>query len=757
MKTTCNLSLTLYVLKNIKAYFMLRRITLLLTVTLTTLSTFAQLVVNPNGPITPAQAVQDILIGAGINAFNVTFNGSAANANVVTPSVREFNAGTTNFPIQSGVVMQTQGAPSVNNDPDLTALAGQNVTNGVIIEFDFIPTGDTLSFNYIFGSSEYTNYTCSQFNDVFGFFISGPGISGPFSNGAINIATVPGGNIPVAINTVNSGSPSSFNSGATCAASDPNWQSNSIYFTTSYNTILSSTPNIANFNGATVVLSANADLICNEVFHIKLAVANAVDGILDSGVFLEANSFTSNVVDIAIQAGASLSDSTLIANCTEGIIYFTRPSNQTNDTLVIFYETSGDAIQGVDYNYLSQGDSIVFLPGMDTVIVFITPTNGGPQGSPLSLTVTAQTITDCGDTIYASGTVWLLLEPEFSTSAFDTIIKCRNDEVMVWGNVTGGFPPYSFEWEDGQIGNQATFPVNQENGNYYFTFTATDQCGFTVSDSALVELNQTFQIDSLVSSPTPCGLQEGIVFAYVSGQELNSNGLPTSVLHQWVGPGENGATSPNQNFWGNLSSGWYYYTATNLGCEVEDSIFVDILNPPTANFSVNPNLGYSPLTVNYSNESENASSFYWWFGNGNDLSTDNMGGQTQVFDTIPGVYTAFLVAYEGGCTDTAYATIIILELIPDPQVETPNVFTPNGDGVNDLWKFTILQDVAEVDLVITNRWGNVMFQTTTDIPVWDGLDMGGRAVTEGVYFYRYKATGLNGKILEGHGFIQLHR
>ena len=142
----------------------------------------AQLLLNPNGPITPAQAVQDILIGAGIQAFNITFNGSAPNALTPTNSIREFNAGATAFPIQSGVLMQTQVAPTVFNDADLVALAGQPVTNGVIIEFDFIPQGDTLSFNYIFASAEYTGYTCSNFNDVFGFFISGPGITGPYSN-----------------------------------------------------------------------------------------------------------------------------------------------------------------------------------------------------------------------------------------------------------------------------------------------------------------------------------------------------------------------------------------------------------------------------------------------------------------------------------------------------------------------------------------------------------------------------------------------
>src|SRR5690606_39091386 len=99
-----------------------------------------------------------------------------------------------------------------------------------VLEFDFIPTGDTISFNYVFASSEYNSFTCTQYNDAFGFFLSGPGINGPFSNNAVNLAVVPNTTIPITVNTVNSGSPTGGGSASTCAAADPNWQANSQYF-----------------------------------------------------------------------------------------------------------------------------------------------------------------------------------------------------------------------------------------------------------------------------------------------------------------------------------------------------------------------------------------------------------------------------------------------------------------------------------------------------------------------------------------------
>ena len=124
--------------------------------------------------------------------------------------------------MNSGIIMTTGrasyavGPDNVNDrshnqsnvgDADLDQLLnfGFTTEDAVILEFDFIPQDDTLRFNYIFGSEEYPEYVNSGFNDVFGFFISGPGYAGPFSNGAENIALIPGTTTPVAINNVNNG------------------------------------------------------------------------------------------------------------------------------------------------------------------------------------------------------------------------------------------------------------------------------------------------------------------------------------------------------------------------------------------------------------------------------------------------------------------------------------------------------------------------------------------------------------------------
>lgn len=732
----------------------------------------AQLQINPNGPITPQQAVQDILIGAGIQAFNVTFNGSAVNAQASTNSVVQFGAGATAFPLASGVLMQTQGAPSVNNDPDLMSLAGQNVTNGVVLEFDFIPTGTTLSFNYLFASSEYTSYTCSNFNDVFGFLISGPGIAGGqgFTNDAINVATVPGSvDIPVAINTVNSGS-AGFNSPDNCAAADPNWQSNSVYFTLAYNPIFTSTNGVANFNGATIVLTANSNLQCDEVYHIKLAIANAVDQVLDSGVFLEANSFSSEAVEVSVATVSG--DTSVYEGCSSANLMFIRPQTQLAGTLTIDYTITGTATEGTDFNTLP--NPVTFLPGEDTIVLTINPTADGISDNFEYVTITATTISECGDTIISSGTLYILDSIPINITESNPTVQCVNDSVMVTASATGLFPPYTIAWEGGQTGGTAYFPTIQGTmqGTVDYLVTATNSCGYSATDTVTITLNQTLAVDTLMSWPADCN-PIGAVSAVISGQ----TGVP---LHNWSGPGPNNPNFINASVWENLSSGWYYYTVTDNVCTASDSVFVDIIEPPVAQFQVNPNDGCTPLTVLITNSSENASQFDWDFGNGNTASVGNMDAQTQVYTSAG---TIRLIASQGNCRDTAYASVTISVcgcmdplavnynplanyddgscLYPAPTVYVPNVFTPNNDNANDLF-FLTTTNATRIELTILNRWGNVVYEGSGANPAWNGKAQNGSEAGDGVYFVKYRVEGLpdtTGELqfLEGHGFVHLVR
>jgi gliding motility-associated-like protein len=89
--------------------------------------------------------------------------------------------------------------------------------------------------------------------------------------------------------------------------------------------------------------------------------------------------------------------------------------------------------------------------------------------------------------------------------------------------------------------------------------------------------------------------------------------------------------------------------------------------------------------------------------------------------------------------------------------DIPNVFTPNGDGANDYFELS-LENVAEFEFYIFNRWGNLMAEIR-DVNTlgWDGTTPGGSEAPDGVYFHRYKIVGFDGQVAEGHGFLHLVR
>jgi hypothetical protein len=154
------------------------------------LAGYGQLTVD--NTLTPEQLVQNVLLGSGVTISNVTFNGMPGTS--VNLQASSFNGSACNVGMPAGVLLSTGdgvaaigpnnqgglslGFPGGTGDADLSSLSGYPTFDQAILEFDFIPNGDTLRFNYVFGSEEYAEYVCTQYNDVFGFFLSGPGISG---------------------------------------------------------------------------------------------------------------------------------------------------------------------------------------------------------------------------------------------------------------------------------------------------------------------------------------------------------------------------------------------------------------------------------------------------------------------------------------------------------------------------------------------------------------------------------------------------
>ncbi|MCD6067559.1 MAG: hypothetical protein K0S33_2385 [Bacteroidetes bacterium] len=158
--------------------------------------------------------------------------------------------------------------------PELQKLLnrGEKTFDVCYIELDIVPTADTLSFNYVFGSEEYDEFVGSTYNDVFGFFISGKGITGEK-----NLAVVPGSNAPVSVNTINNGSQTN---GYSARAS------NSTYYVNNMGGAIS-----IEYDGLTKLMEIRQPVTPYETYHLKMAIADVSDNSYDSGVLIEGQSF----------------------------------------------------------------------------------------------------------------------------------------------------------------------------------------------------------------------------------------------------------------------------------------------------------------------------------------------------------------------------------------------------------------------------------------------------------------------------------
>ena len=754
-----------------------------------------------NSGFTPLEYVQE-LVGPGITVSNVVMTNNSDN------QIGIFDGQNSNIGFNSGVVMAAgpvnglignaamadAGQPgNGQTDPDLLTIA-QSVTsnpsagfinsvNDVIsLEFDFVPSSNVASFNFVFSSDEYTQWINSSFNDVFAFFVSGPGITGPFNappgfpGGAQNIAVVPGTNTPITISTI-------FPAGV--PGEPPAGLNPQLYISNTGGTTHT-------HNGFTVPIPVELNVQCGETYHFKFAIGDGSDTYLNTAVFLEAGSFISDAVDVTVATVSG--DSTIVEGCTDANFIFTRPEGETGDTLIINYEIGGDAIEGTDYNELQ--DTVIFLPGEDSVVINLSPIQDGLDEGFESVTITVELVNICGDTIVSSGVIYIGDGPIINIDESDTLLVCANEMVTLGVSASGGYAPYTYEWTDtlgNIIGTGDSLDIGiTENGSIDVYVTATDNCDFSNVDTLTLTLNQTLSVDTIIVGPATCE-PDGFVSAFVSGETTTPD---HGVYYSWSSM--SGQAGPAASVWTDLASGWYYVSVEDAVCTVEDSAFVDLLNPPVAVLTATPTSGCEPLTVSFDySSSENGDAYTLSYGDGGNESSTNLN---DVFsNTYTGTsatsFTAQLVVSQGlncediatveiqlgicGCTDeialnyNPEATIndgsCTYPVPPEPTISAPNVFTPNGDsGVVNEEFFLTSENLAELRLIIFNRWGNVVYDYTSsdvsnDNPSWNGKTEKGDELDEGVYFYKYEGVGFESVIgdpgieIQGQGFLHLIR
>lgn len=450
---------------------------------------FSQVVVSNNQNV--EWYIQNVLAGQGVNITNVEFNGGAAN--VPNEQVGEFSDVTSSIGLGEGLILGSGdvtlaqqpnsgtgsflgGSGTTGTDTDLAGITPNQIWDECVVEFDFVPIGDSISFSYVFASEEYPEYVCGSVNDAFGFFLSGPNPAGGTYT-AQNLALIPDPNnpniytsTPVSINTVNPGVAGSSGTASNCTSIDPDWATYNVFYAGN------NTSTNFEYDGSTVVLTCRAAVICNQTYHIKLAIGDGGDSSFDSGVFLEGGSFTSVGVDV--NAGILNGDTALYEGCNGAFFAFTRPDT-TND-FTVHFEMSGDAINGFDYDEVP--DSLTLEAGVYTDTIFINPYVDGID-EPAETVEMLIIYEICGgqyDTISAILTI-SDYDPLF-VELPDSLNVCA-ETITLTATTAGGLDPISHVWSTGETSTEITI-LPFETGDY--VFTSTDECGVPASDTVTI-------------------------------------------------------------------------------------------------------------------------------------------------------------------------------------------------------------------------------------------------------------------------------
>ena len=293
---------------------------------------------------------------------------------------------------------------------------------------------------------------------------------------------------------------------------------------------------------------------------------------------------------------------------------------------------------------------------------------------------------------------------------------------------------YSYTWST--LGNNST--ITASIAGVYSVVVTNTSTGCSAFAQYTVSSNTVVPNISATNTIIPCGSN--------SVNIVSTSSSTNTISYSW-------STSNGTIITNNVSTavvgsaGIYTVTATDAtnGCTNTATASV-IQNGINAVFSANPTSGTAPLLVNFTNQSTGATSYAWTFGDlTNNTSTATNPNHT--YNTT-GTHVVTLVASNGLCNATA---TISIEVFENATLIIPNVFTPNGDGINDIFKITST-GIKDLTCDIFNRWGTRLYTINSVNDSWNGSNN-----PDGTYFFVLKATGFDGKEFSEKGFLNIFR
>ncbi|MCF8237084.1 MAG: choice-of-anchor L domain-containing protein [Saprospiraceae bacterium] len=438
----------------------------------------------------------------------------------------------------------SSGLNGTFGDDDLDILSelfgnGTISNDACILELDVYANTNELTFEYVFGSEEYPEFVNSNFNDIFAFLISGPGITGiPEIGGQDNMAVLPNGEF-VQINSVNYAS---------------NWEyyrSNLGGQSIEYDGLTS------DYLGTKKSLTARYNVTPCKTYHLKLAIADRGDSSYDSGVFISEIKGGAPGLSVNYNNGIEY----LVENCTniedEVIISL---NSALDDTITYQLTIGGSATLGVDY-LLSLPSSITFLPGQTSFSFPIVPLNDLITEGDETVTITLSNDFGCGSVSYSVLTIIIRDQLVVTVNADqDTAYFCPGNSISLTAKGA-----QDFFWQPVSIFNDPTSGTTlaTPTGSMWVTVTGTLGVCTDVDSIYLFEVNPQVSI----VNATPDSICQGESVIIVANSNLNGQGSITWTPAFGLSNPKGLITEAFPNF-----SQSYVITAELTGCMAKDTI-----------------------------------------------------------------------------------------------------------------------------------------------------------------------------------------
>ena len=777
---------------------------------------FSQL--STQGGVGAQQLVENVLLGGGVTVSNIQFTGANG-------AIGSFEASNSSLGMDEGLILTTgtinsgpAGPYGPNNREDagldngaggyapLTNIVGTNTFNASVLEFDFVPQSDTVRFEYIFGSEEYPEYVGSQFNDVFAFFISGPGIQGQQ-----NMAIIPGTNQPVAINNVNNG----FNNNGNCT--------NCQYYVnngTGNNAPYNQDNFYIQYDGFTTTLEAFSPVQCGETYHLTIAIADVGDAFWDSGIFLAANSLSSEQpvsVDYELTSNPFNDGQTMAQGCSGAEVTVTRSGAGLDQELTVPISLGGSAVEGVDYSNIP--NEITF-PANETEVTFsLEALAGGTFTGTVNIIIEFEIEDPCGNDNTQVIELFINETADVEVDVTSGEIACPGESVEIFANASGGGGGYEYQWSTGEttpsisFTPQATQTITVEVTDECLEQTAVGEIEVEVPVFDSLELDVTDDIieqcpfvpyDLTVDATGGAGVynyqwtnENGSVVSqqdlmtvivgetstfYINVEDKCGDSASDSVSITILSPPLVVTITPEQEICpgdsvelvANATGGFgdYYFVWPHDGNETSNSIVVSpdsttdyrvivrddcqtfqvreetrvVVLSPDAQFQVVTDPIFEGLPITFQNLSNNGVSYEWFFGDGN---TSTQVHPNHTYDFANNFEVTLIATDINGCTDT------ITKPLPvriENYIYVPNAFTPTGD-VNPVFKAETI-NISSLKILIFNRWGEVVYESNNVNFQWDGT-YNGNPVRPGVYPWLIEYETIEGDEFSLEGFVTL--